>query len=68
MPTAKRAAAALILITLAIPAYAGMAIQLDVQAPAWMYEKMTGLVEIGLILLTLAVAAFWPSSKGGDAG
>lgn len=68
MSAFKRVATIIVLFVILIPAYAGVAVQFDLQAPAWMYERATGLAEVGIILLTLAVTAFWPSPKGGDVG
>lgn len=65
MSAFKRVAAIIIVVVIFIPAYAGVAIQFDIQSPDWIYDKTTGLVEVGLVLLILAVTAFWPSSKGG---
>lgn len=62
----KELAATVVAAILGLPAYAGMAIQLDLHAPEWVYSKRTGLIELVLVIAALAVAAFWPSPKKGD--
>ena len=48
-------AIAILVIALAIPAIAGMAIQLNQDVPSWLYSPVTGVVTLVVIGAALAV-------------
>lgn len=62
MPTIKKVSLIIIVGALAIPALAGVAVQLNEPFPSIFYTKWMAGLEIGTIIGALAVAAFWPSS------
>lgn len=62
MPTIKKICLAVIVVTLAIPALAGLAIQFNDPLPSIFYSRSMGATELGAIMCALAIAAFWPSS------
>ena len=43
-------------------ALAGLLVQLNLYAPSALYKPGMALLEVGVIVAALAVAAFWPSS------
>ena len=62
MPTIKKVSLIIIVGALAIPALAGMAVQLNEPFPSIFYTKWMAGLEVGTIIGALAAAAFWPSS------
>ena len=62
LPTIKKISLGVIIITLAIPALAGLAIQFNDPLPSIFYSRSMGTTELGAIIGALAMAAFGPQS------
>ena len=62
MPAIKKICLAVIVVMLAIPALAGLAIQFNDPLPSIFYSRSMGATEMGAIVCALALAAFWPYS------
>lgn len=62
MPTIKKTCLSIIVLTMMLPALAGLLVQLNLYAPSALYKPGMALLEVGVIVAALAVAAFWPST------
>jgi hypothetical protein len=51
----QRSAVTVLVITLGIPAIAGISVELNQDAPSWLYHPLTGIVSLVVIGAALAV-------------
>lgn len=63
MSTIKKISLAVIIIAIAIPALAGMAVQFNDPLPGVFYSQSMGATKVGAIIGALAMAAFGPHDK-----